>query len=87
MRIVSALFDAPVPARAAISALLDAGIEARDIAVFPHLPGVQLTNGLTSYSAMLAEVSSDDLLRRLHTEGIESDFLAVYAEGLSRGQF
>ena len=38
MRYVTALFDAPIPARAAIAALRDAGFSPRDMTVLPPLP-------------------------------------------------
>lgn len=42
MRVIAALFDAPVPARAAVRALLAAGLGAADITTIPSLPGAIL---------------------------------------------
>jgi hypothetical protein len=74
MRYVTALFDAPIPARHALGALREAGFEARDIACIPALPdrpedGAQLDMTAEAFAGL----------------GLPTAFTHVALEGLERG--
>lgn len=84
MRYVTALYDAPIPAAAALQALRDAGFAAADIATAPQPP----TSSWPPSDEQVADLPTDDeprLARALCDLGIDEEQAALYAEGVGRG--
>ena len=88
MRYVSAMYDAPVPARAAINALIEEGFPPLDLCVLPFVPGIELPSTFLP-SLAFAEATDRHGLRpveaKLAALGIAHDAAGIYAEGLRRG--
>lgn len=80
MRHVIALFDAPIPARAALRALAGAGFAPGDLAcaASPDVPGA------SAYAAVRLPAGEDALGRRLLSFGLEAADADTCAEGVSR---
>lgn len=80
MRHVLALFDAPVPARAALLALAEAGFAPDDLtcAAAAGVPGA------AGLAAATVPAEEDALERRLRSLGLSEDDAATCAEGVAR---
>ena len=82
MRTITALFDAPVPARAAARALVTAGFSPTDITLVPPLPGAQPFD----FSQLpVAGEDPRDLVNVLGDLGVPEAEALFYAEGVRRG--
>jgi hypothetical protein len=88
MRYVSAMYDAPVPARAAINVLIEEGFPPLDLSVLPFVPGIELPSTFLP-SLAFAEATDRYNLRpveaKLAALGIAREAAGFYAEGLRRG--
>lgn len=81
MRTVLALFDAPLPARAALAALRAVGVDDDDIAIVPD-PAAQESGTGASAAAVAATAGLFDGLKE---RGVPEDEARAYAEGVARG--
>ena len=82
MRYVTALFDAPIPATAALAALTASGFTPEDIAVVPSLPGLQWS---PTGPFLVADAEPQALMRDLGEMGVAPGDVELYAEGVRRG--
>jgi len=82
MRNVTALFDAPIPARAAVRALVAAGFHPADIALAPGLPDVP-----AGHEALIPASAGDPgaLTEALAGRGVPEPDARFYEEGVRRG--
>jgi len=92
MRLVVALFDAPIPARRARAALYAAGFEPADLAVVPEMPDVSSSSLVGTRSGepgdWFADLPANDeaaLARDLIDMGLPAEDARAYAEGVRRG--
>ncbi len=81
MRYVTALFDAPIPARAAAAALASAGFHPDDIALVPHLAGAPATGWFVDADPADAR----GVRQALEDLGFDTADAARAAEGARRG--
>ena len=90
MRHVIALFDAPIPAIAALRTLADAGFTPDDLACVANTakPGDILHDqgvpGAAEYAAATLPYDENALTRRLESCGLDSHDAATCAEGVAR---
>ena len=88
MRYVSAMYDAPVPARAAISALIEEGFPPLDLCVLPFVPGIELPSTFLpslEFSKATDRYDLQPVQAKLAALGIAMEAAGIYAEGLRRG--
>ena len=79
MRYVTALFDAPVPARTARRALEAAGFAPRDVALVPEPAGEERARDWAPGG------DPPGLLAALRDLGVAEELAGAYAEGVARG--
>ena len=83
MRLVSALYDAPVPAGMALAALVEAGAEPRHLGVWPPLPPLAVAPPAAALLASAPDrAAALGLLAQL---GLPPDALQQADQGLGRG--
>lgn len=83
MQLISALFDAPVPAGMALAALAEAGAAPADLGVWPALPELLVPPPPAALLATARDV--DGALGLLAELGLPAEGLAQAGEGLQRG--
>lgn len=82
MQLISALFDAPVPAGMALAALAEAEVAPDDLGVWPSLPPLALP---PPAARLLAAVDLSGALALLAELGLPDEGLEQAREGLARG--
>lgn len=83
MQLISALFDAPVPAGMALAALAAAGVAPADLGVWPSLPPVAIPPPAAQLLTAAPDLPS--VLGLLADLGLPSEGLDQAREGLARG--
>ncbi|HRA20479.1 MAG TPA: hypothetical protein PLZ56_08535 [Anaerolineae bacterium] len=83
MQLISALFDAPVPAGMALTALAQEGAAPADLGVWPPLPAIPVPPPAALLLAEAADLAG--ALRLLAQLGLPAEGLAQAQEGLARG--
>lgn len=83
MRLVSALYDAPVPAGLALAALVAAGADPVEVGVWPPLPPLAVAPPAAALLAAAADL--DGVIAQLDRFGLPADAQQQARSGLERG--